>query len=128
MSIILNALTVAQAQVLIRLSEIKAAQRTQEMRKKPVDLLVSHAPDMDWGYMVTVIDQFSPAAQRELIALMWLGHGAAGHDSKDWAALIRSVGDDQIYDLPARVASMPNLHRYLRHGLEVMEQDSLVMG
>jgi hypothetical protein len=118
MLIRLTALSRVQVQEVIKLAEFKAAKVTLEKIAKPGDLSPTAAADSALQKLVTVIDKLPPTAKRELMTLMWLGMGTIDADQSSWAELLQAAHDEQINDIPERLALIPRLHEFLHRGLE----------
>ena len=118
MGIRLNALTPAQAKEVIQLAESKATKETLGKISKPEDASVGAATDSVLQELVTVIDRLPSPAKTELMTLAWLGMGTIDPDQISWSQLINAAQEEQITDVPERLALMPRLHEYLHRGLE----------
>jgi len=73
----------------------------------------AHAPQ----HLVKAIDRLSPAAQHELMSLMWLGMGTIDADEGAWVDLLHIVEDEPFENVPVQLATTPSLHEYLHRGL-----------
>jgi hypothetical protein len=118
MTIRLTTLSCAQVKEVITLAEAKAAKVTLARITKPGDLLMNGATDLDLQRLVRVIDRLPLPAKNELMTLMWLGMGTIDADQSSWAELLQVAHEEQMNDVPERLALMPHLHEYLHRGLE----------
>jgi len=84
----------------------------------PLDASTDGHPDSELQHLVTVIDRLPVPAKSELMMLMWLGMGTIDNDQRSWAELLRAAQEEQINDVPERIALMPHLHEFLHRGLE----------
>ena len=118
MAIRLTALSRAQVKEVISLAESKAAKVTLEKINNPADQSNDGAADSALQKLVTVIDRLPLTAKNELMTLMWLGMGTIDADQSSWTELLQSAQEEQINDVPERLALMPRLHEFLHRGLE----------
>lgn len=118
MAIRLKALSRVQVKEVINLAEAKAAKATLARITKPRELLVTGDIDVEFQRLVAVIDRLPLPAKNELMTLMWLGMGTIDADQSSWAELLQAAHEEQINDIPERLALMPRLHEYLHRGLE----------
>jgi len=118
MAIRLNSLTPAQVREVIELARRKAANSDPVQNASPGMPSVSNAEPPELQQLVTVIDQLPSPAKNELMTLAWLGMGTIDPDHSSWAELLQATQEEQINDVPERLALMPRLHEYLHRGLE----------
>jgi len=118
MAIRLTALSRAQVKEVISLAESKAAKVTLEKINNPADQSNDGAADSALQKLVTAIDRLPLTAKNELMTLMWLGMGTIDADQSSWTELLQSAQEEQINDVPERLALMPRLHEFLHRGLE----------
>ena len=115
MGIHLAALTTSQVAEVLDLAKNKASKVDQ---KKIDDLLNTDPPVPELQQLVTVIDQLPPPAKSELRTLVWLGMGTIDDDQSSWAELLHAAQEEQINDVPERLALMARLHEYLHRGVD----------
>jgi len=118
MGIRLNTLNHAQVEEIIKLAESKAMMEALEEITRSLPLPMSHAVVLALQQLMTVIDNLSPAARSELLALTWLGMGTIDDDPRSWTQLLHVAQEDRINQFPEQLALMSRLHEYLYQGLE----------
>jgi len=52
------------------------------------------------------------------MTLVWLGMGTIDDDQSSWAELLHVAQEEQINDVPERLALMARLHEYLHRGVD----------
>jgi hypothetical protein len=118
MAIRLTALSRAQIKEVISLAESKAAKVALEKLTKRDDPPIAGDADSALQKLAAVIDRLPQTAQSELMRLVWLGMGTIDADQTSWAELLQAAQEEQINDVPERLALMPFLHEDLHRGLE----------
>ena len=117
MAIQLSALTTAQVHEVIELARRKEARNGNRRNTSPVDVY-TEAASPELRHLVMVINQLPSPAKNELLTLAWLGMGTIDPDQSSWSELMQAAQDDQINDVPERLALMPRLHEFLYRGME----------